>query len=438
MKSFVTRISQHPRFSKATEWAKLISVTGSVQLLIQGISVVSGILIVNLLPKGDEYAYYTMANNMLGTMVVLADGGISTGVMAQGAKVWLDRTKLGAVIMTGLDLRRKFAAGSVIIATPVLVYLLRMQGASWLTTILILGALMPAFLFSLTGNLLEIVARIRQDIIPLQKTKVVTNIGRLGLLSGFIFFFPFAYLAILASAIPQLWANRRMRKNGEQYADFSQKPDPHVRHEILGMVKRILPGAIYFSVSGQITIWLISVFGHTSSISEAGALGRLSMILTTFTVLFNTLVTPRFARLPNDSNLLRNRYVQIIGALFVMGLGIVGLFRLFPSEILWILGKQYANLTTEVVYMIIGSCLSLIAGCAYSLYSNRGWAMNPFIGIPIGILAIICATLLMKDELGTLIGIIKFDIFVNTVAVTVNVSYGLLKIVRSRKAEARV
>jgi len=433
MKSFVNKLKEQPRYSKAFEWAKLVSITGSVQVIVQAISFVSGILVIRMLST-EQYALYTLANTMLGTMVVLADGGISTGVMAQGAKVWLDRNKLGTVIVTGFDLRKKFAIGSIVIATPVLLYLLRQNGASWIMSIGVILALLPAFLFSLTGNLLEIVAKIKQDIAPLQKVKVFTNIGRLALLALLIFAFPFAYIAILASAIPQLWANMKMRKNGAQYADLHQKPDPHVRKEILGMVKRILPGAIYFSVSGQVSIWLISVFGSTSSIAQAGALGRLSMILTVFTVVFNTLITPRFARLPNDSNLLRNRYVQIIGGLFILGLGIVGLFSLFPSQILWILGNKYADLTSEVVLIIIGSCLSLIAGCSYSLYSNRGWAMNPLIGIPIGMMAIVCGALLLRTELSTLTGVLKFDIFVNCVAVLVNVSYGLLKIVRSRKA----
>ncbi len=67
-------------------WGKLISVTGSAQVLIQALGFISGIIIIRLLPT-EEYAFYTLANTMLGTMNILSDAGVSTGVMAQGGKV---------------------------------------------------------------------------------------------------------------------------------------------------------------------------------------------------------------------------------------------------------------------------------------------------------------------------------------------------------------
>ena len=67
-------------------WIKLIFVTGSAQIIVQATGLFCGILVIRLLPV-NEYALYTLANTMLGTMTVLADSGISSGVMAQGGKV---------------------------------------------------------------------------------------------------------------------------------------------------------------------------------------------------------------------------------------------------------------------------------------------------------------------------------------------------------------
>lgn len=75
---------------RAGEWAKLIAITGSAQVMVQAIGFISGILVIRLLPT-HEYALYTLANTMLGTMTLLADGGIATGVMSQGGKVWQDK-----------------------------------------------------------------------------------------------------------------------------------------------------------------------------------------------------------------------------------------------------------------------------------------------------------------------------------------------------------
>src|SRR5690349_4585514 len=97
MKMLVQKSSIHPRYLRFYELSKLVTITGGAQALVQGAGLICGILIIRLLPT-NEYAFYTLANTMLGTMTVLADGGISTGVMAQGGKVWQSKAELGTVL----------------------------------------------------------------------------------------------------------------------------------------------------------------------------------------------------------------------------------------------------------------------------------------------------------------------------------------------------
>jgi len=63
------------------EWVQIFGTVGSLQLVVQGLSFLGGILIVRWLPS-SEYALYTLANAMLATMSLLANSGISDGVMA--------------------------------------------------------------------------------------------------------------------------------------------------------------------------------------------------------------------------------------------------------------------------------------------------------------------------------------------------------------------
>ena len=373
---------------------------------------------------------YTLANTLLGTMVVLADGGISAGVMSQGGKVWQDKQKLGIVLATGLHLRRKFAKGSLAIAIPLLVYLLRMHGASWYTSLLIVACLVPAFFTALSGTLLQIAPKLNQDIVPLQKNGVIATSARLvAVLSLFVF--PWAFIAMLAYGLPQIWANLNLRKISSAYADWNQQPDPVVKKEIISFVKRILPGAIYFCFYGQISIWLISIFGSISSVAQVGALSRLAMVLNLFTVLFTTLVSPRFARLPVNKNMLLSRFLQIQFSLLVLSFAIISVVYLFPSEVLWILGKDYSNLKQELVLNVVGSCLSLIAGIAFTLFTSRGWAINPIISIPISILSIVVGIMFM--DVSSLKGVLLLNIFVAGVQVLMNGLYCFIKIVRIDK-----
>ncbi|HEY9197175.1 MAG TPA: polysaccharide biosynthesis protein, partial [Mucilaginibacter sp.] len=190
----------------------------------------------------------------------------------------------------------------------------------------------------------------------------------------------------LGNGIPRMWANIRLRKISAEYADPEQKSDPAIEKEILAIVKRSLPGAIYFCVSGQITIWLISVFGNTQSIAHVGALSRLNTVLTVFTTLFSTLVVPRFARLPEKKNLLVQRFLQIEAALFVISFIIIAIVMLFPAQVLWILGKGYSNLNTEILLLTISSCLTMLAGVTYSVLVSRGWIIKPVINLSVNIL----------------------------------------------------
>src|SRR5215213_1625169 len=121
MRVLVQKLNTNPNYARIVEWGKLITLTGAAQIIVQALGFISGILIVRLLSV-NEYALYTLANTMLGTLTILADSGISNGVMAQAGKVWQDKKKLGSVLVTGLALRKKFGIISLLVATPVMIY----------------------------------------------------------------------------------------------------------------------------------------------------------------------------------------------------------------------------------------------------------------------------------------------------------------------------
>jgi O-antigen/teichoic acid export membrane protein len=425
MQHKLSQLKQHPSYDKAMHWGKLISITGGAQVIVQTVGFICGILIIRLLPV-QEYALYTLVNTMLGTISILADGGISAGVMAQGAKVWQDKEKMGVVLATGLNLRRKFAIGSLIVSVPILFYLLLHNGASWIAAILIAASMIPAFFAALSDSLLEIVPKLHQSIMPLQKNQVEVSIGRLLLLGLTMFLFPWAFVAVIASGISRIYGNIKLRKIVYTFADKEQQPDLEIQKEILAMVKHILPGSIYYCLSGQITIWLISIFGDTTSVAQLGALGRLSMLLSLFSVLISTLVIPRFARLANEKDLLLKRFMQIMSALIFFLFLIVVIVYLFPKPMLWLLGDAYAGLETELVLSIVGSCLSLIAGIAFSLYSSRGWALNPIILISVNLASIIGLALMV--DLSSLKGVLLLNIGIALIGLMLNGIYCFVKI----------
>ncbi|RYY66401.1 MAG: polysaccharide biosynthesis protein, partial [Chitinophagaceae bacterium] len=412
---------------KFIEWTRVLSITGGAQVIVQFIGVISGIMIIRFLPT-QEYALYTLGNSMLGVLTMLADSGISTGVMAQGGKVWQDKNKLGAVLVTGSALRKKFGIVSFLISAPILLYLLLYNGASWLTSILILGSILVAFVAALSTSLLEVAPKLKQDILPLQKNQLQANIGRLALIGATVFFFPWAFIAILGNGLPRIWANFRLRKISDTYADWHQQTDPFVRKEILTIVKRILPGTIWVCVSGQVTLWMISLFGTVTAIASLGALSRLTMVLTLLNVLSATLFIPRFARLAFDKTLLLKRVIQAFGVFALISVCILLFVKLFTNELLWVLGGNYNMLKKELFLSVSVSCVGMIAGLAYQFASCRGWIMKPWLSIPLSFLFILGGIFLF--DISTLTGILYFNLFIMVGEVVKNITYLLLRIIK--------
>jgi len=414
------------RYEKIIHWARLITITGSAQILIQAIALVSGILIIRILPT-SEYALYTLVNTMLGTMTVLADGGISAGVMAQGGGVWQQRDKLGSVMVTGLNLRKKFAIVSLLVALPILFYLLLHHGASLLKATIIVLCLIPAFTAALSDSLLEISLKLRQDINPLQRNQIWVNVLRLIFIAPMLLT-PWAGAAILLAGIPRMMGNFKLRKLAGKHVDWSQKSDPEVQKQILSVVRRIMPGCLYFCFSSQLTIWLMSLFGATAAVAQLGALSRISLMLTVIGSLFNILIVPRFARLPNEKKSLLGRYFGVIFLIAIINGVILMFVWFFPTQILWILGDRYKNLDRELFLCLAGSCLMLISSVSYSLYTNRGWVINPIIGIPLHLLIMVGGLFFLNVR--TLDGVLIFNIVIEVVNLFVNVLFGLTKILK--------
>lgn len=406
------------------KWGKLLGVTGGAQLLIQGTGFLCGILIIRILST-DQYAYYTLANTMLGTMTVLADGGISTGVMAEGGQTWKDRKNLGAVLATGMHMRRQFAVGSLLVSLPILYYLLHQQGLLWWQSGLLIACLTPTFWAALSGSLLQIVPKLHQDINQLLKINVSINVARLVILVPTLMAFPFAGAAILAAGVSQVGGNLQLRKLSLKNADWKQPLDPTYRKKILETVKKILPGSIYYCISGQITVWLIAIFSDTEGIAQIGALGRLMMLLTLVRLSVDMLIVPRYARLKNDKRLIILRFFQVLGIVSLMSFAIVGFVYLFPEQCLWILGKKYMDLHYEVFLITVSSCLGMLSGIAHMMSSSRAIIPNPYLFIFTIISAQAFALFFLVDYT-TVAGVIQFSMF----AYLINIIYRLIHFLR--------
>ncbi len=384
--------------------ARIALLMGGTQAAVQLLGFASGLLVIRLLAP-EQYAFYTIANAVLGAMTVMADGGIGSGVMAHGGRVWHDRLKLGVVLSTGLGLRRKLALVVAIVALPILLALLRRQGAGWMQALLVSAAVYPLFLASMTGSLLEAVPRLHQNLLLLQTTQIYANLSRAILLVVFVTLWPLAVVAVFAAALPQWWNNWRLRAIAQSGADWQVPPDPEVREQLLAQLQRTLPASAFYAFSGQLTVWMITLFGQASSVAAVGALSRLVMVLGILTTTFGLLAVPRFARLPvEDHTRIRRRYWQSQAVLCAAcGVPVVAL-GCFPGFAVALLGPHYRGLEQEALLMALSGLAATLAGAAYSLAAARGIVAPPWKAIPISLA--LQLSLVLALPLDTIAGVI--------------------------------
>ena len=192
----------------------------------------------------------------------------------------------------------------------------------------------------------------------------------------------------------------RLRRLSEKYASISGEESVQVKDELIGIVKRAMPTAIYFGLSGQISVWLISFFGTVESVAEIGALSRLSMVFSVVNSLFVLIVAPRFARLGNDKKSLAKRFLQIELVLVVLAFLVPTTVSLIPNQILWLLGEDYQGLNSELVLLGGTIGLSVLINGLAAMNSSRAFILNPLIHIPFNIIVLV-ATAFVIDPTST-------------------------------------
>lgn len=376
----------------------------ATQAGIQFLGIVSGILIVRSLPT-EQYAYYTIAITSLGAMTAISDGGLNNGLLALGGKVWTDRARLGAVMASGFRIRRRMTLVVCSIALPVMWLLLSHQGATPAQSSAIVLSLLPFLFLSVESGVWEVVPRLHQQLASLQANQLVLNACRAVLVVAGLAAMPLAGIALLVPAIPQLWVYGRVRRLASRNALPDVAADPASSRDLASLMGRSLPDSIYFAFSGQLTVWLIAVFGHTDSIAAVGALGRIAMVFSAITSTFALLVLPRFARIPGtESSRIKRHYWYAQLLVTLACLVPLAAICLKPGWVIALLGSNYAGLEAEARLMALGGAMGTLSGAAFSLGAVRGILVKPWIAIPSGLVA--QGVLIAVLPLGSISGVI--------------------------------
>ncbi|MEO7723245.1 MAG: polysaccharide biosynthesis protein [Chthoniobacterales bacterium] len=388
--------------------ARRVGQFASIQALVQLIGFAAGILLVRRLDQ-HEYALFTIANTMQGTINVLADIGISIGLVSIGGRVWQDGHRFGQLISTGLKLRRKLGVAAVLGVTPLLVYMLMKNGASASYTALLIIAVLGGLYVQLSLGVLDVVPRLRSDIRQIQKIDFTGAITRLAVLIALAFVFLNAGVAALVGSSALLLQYLLLRRYARGVVDLQAQENPADRKAMIGFIRNQAPNAIFFCLQGQITILLITIFGHRAgAVAEVGALGRLAMIFAVLGNLITNIFAPAFARC-QDPRKLGWLYAGIAGSVIAFSLLVLAGAAFLPNEFLFVLGNRYSHLQYELLLMVGGATLNMIASTLWTLNASRAWIVGSWLYIPLTLGTQLL--LIPFVDFSTVSGVLTFNLF---------------------------
>ncbi len=385
-------------------WLGTVGRFASVQVVMQAINAATGFLILRQLTKTD-YALYTIANTMQGTMSILADAGIGVALSAIGGKVWQDRHRMGSLVNTALRTRWRMAGAVGVVMSPMLAWMLWRNGAGLVYGAALFTGVLANLYFQLSQDVYVIVPRLHSQMERVMRNNLMLAAMRLMLTAALLAIFFDALVAVAMAVAISAYQNVKMAGWSGEHADPDAPINPSDRTEITRKIRHLLPSAIFYCLQGQLLILLISFTGRSDHVADVGALGRLAVLFDLFGALLVNLALPAFTRC-HDPAMLKKRYGQILGGYVCLAVAMTAFAAFAPAPMLWLLGKKYAGLRYELILIVANMSIGTLTATMWSMNAAKGWVHYLWLEIPMRL--ILQAVLLMLIDTSTVPGAIYF------------------------------
>lgn len=378
----------------------VVFLTGSV--VAQATAAVSGLLLAHWLSV-EDYAAYTIVVVLMGAITLLTKGGAHLGYTAILGRVWPDMTRVSEVILAVLSIRKLI---SIFIMPPLILltyFLLNKNGVELQNNIIILIIFILFWWADLRTRLVDQVLYFAKETTKIQILDTCLSFFRLTFIF-LLFYFGFLNLitAVFLSVIISLlriwpivnWIDALLPKNK------SLSVKNHDLIEIKTGVKRQMPVELYTVFQSQLILIVLSVYGTFTQVAGYGALTRINQLLLPVEALTFGFLIPYFSKV--DKIQAFKLYFPLIIVTLIPGLTLFIITLLHPQILLWIVGPNYLNLSTELVIAVGIAVFLRAANTSWSLLAHRGWVRFSWVQIPIGLLLCLISPLVL--DLSTLSG----------------------------------
>ncbi|MDQ6991705.1 MAG: hypothetical protein Q9M11_08250 [Mariprofundaceae bacterium] len=359
---------------KAKHWLPILTRFLGGQAMVQIINFATALILLRLLSI-EEYALFIIANLFLNIGSTGSDLNLSNALVTYGARIVGDRKGLSGLYALIEKMRTKLFVLITLIICIIAPFTIRGHEWSYLIVLEILITVLLIVWFQQKVTMRTMIFNIHHDSLGIFQTSMTGALTRLICSAVFCFFFPFAVVAILSvflSAYVSAWI---AKKRCAIYLDEASNPDVSCKEKVNKYIYPMMPAAVYYLFQGQISIFLISIFGDTNSIAELGALTRFGQVFLLIGALNGFLFQPIFSRIQN-----RKEFIQ--KSALVMGILIVFFYLVMlsayvkPDWWLLLLGDKYANLQDEVPIAFAGPIATYMYGMFFAMLVSRAFTQG--------------------------------------------------------------
>ncbi len=416
-----------PRWEQLRRFGEFVFLQGISKVL----GLAQGLLIIHLVTKWD-YGFYALLFAVVMATANIAVCGVGMFISSVGGRHVNDPSRMGSIYAAGRIVQNRLVAiGLVIVAValPSQCHVMDLGNPMTIACLTLLALLMMILhaRSTLCRELLIISLNLRRQ----QLIELTAACGRLGLIGVFYTFdllnvVTLLAIALLSSALTLTVQDRLVHRL------VLQGRRPELRPEDLSDATRVvlpqLPNAAYSSVQDQVPYLLMSWLGSISHVAEFAAIGRLGILFSFFFEVLGDFFMPRVGRCQDPRRLTR-LIIGILAGYYAVVICALMTAYVFRAELVWLLGKQYANLESDIPWMLALLGVGAVSGSLFLINSARAWLRHSWLFIlsTIGSQAIFIPLL----DLHTIRGMLTFSIVPHIPFIAINAVFLILGLRRA-------
>ena len=393
---------------------------------VQGITIATnliyGLLCVRLLPS-SEYAKFVVVFGVQGMLVILMDLNFSGTIIPLIGNRVDDHSLISDYIASLRQL--SYWLFAIVGAGTVVCFPLLVKHRDWDWSVIgpMIGILLLSTWFIRVGSAYGAVLILLGKRPTWYRAQMISSVGTLVVLGIFrALHWLGGFTAILINVLGIVYVGIEYYRQAHRLLGTSGHASARLRRAIVGLALPNVPQAIFFALQGQISLFLITFFGHTHGVSSVGALARLGQIFIIFKQANMLFVEPYFAKLPKAR--MRSRYTLALLLAAMISVAVMQLTYFYPQALLSLLGPQYRDLRFEVQLAVAASAVGFFSNVLWTIHSARRFVFWWNVILSIVLTLVVQLVFVIKADMSTVRNVLMLNLAVNLTSLFINIMAG--------------